>query len=237
MLIWTPDTVRFQKDAAEYGSYHQTLAAHIAAYLPPAAQVCDAGCGLGYLSRALALHCARVIAIDREPLALAVLRVQTPPNVEVCEDDIFALPDTQHYDAMVFCFFGSMEETLLLAGKHCRGKVIVIKRGWSHHRFSFREEPLQKYTSDETEQFLRKRGIPFTREDLTLDMGQPFRSEHDAVRFFEVYGRRNGQPAIFFENIEGRLQKTGSSAFPYYLPQEKPLGIFVFDAADIPRPN
>ena len=41
MLIWTPDTVRFQKDAAEYGSYHQTLAAHIAAYLPPAAQVCD----------------------------------------------------------------------------------------------------------------------------------------------------------------------------------------------------
>lgn len=234
MLVWTPDTVRFQKDAAEYGNYHQTLAAHIAAYFPPAAQVCDAGCGLGFLSRALALHCARVTAIDREPLALDVLRVQTPPNVEVCEGDIFALPDTQHFDAMVFCFFGSMEETLLLSQKHCRGNVIVIKRGWSHHRFSFREEPLQKYTSDETEQFLRKRGIPFTREDLTLDMGQPFRSENDAVRFFEVYGRRNGQSAIFFENIEGRLKKTENPAFPYYLPQEKPLGIFVFDAADIP---
>ncbi|MDO4812886.1 MAG: class I SAM-dependent methyltransferase [Eubacteriales bacterium] len=233
MLIWTPDTVRFQKDAAEYGSYHQSLAAHVAAYLPPDARICDAGCGLGFLSRALAPHCAHVTAVDSEPLALDVLRKDTPENVEVFEGDVFMLSPDKHFDAMVFCFFGNMEETLLLAKKHCRGKVIVIKRSWSHHRFSLSQEPLQKYTSDETEQFLRTRGISFTRENLTLDMGQPLRSKEDAVRFFTVYNRGNEPSVISFKNIEGRLQKTDDPVFPYYLPQEKPLGIFSFDAADI----
>lgn len=234
MLIWTPDTVRFQKDAAEYGTYHQTLAAHIAAYLPPDARVCDAGCGLGFLSRSLAPHCAHVTAIDSSSLALSVLRTQTPPNIEICEADLFTLADARRFDAMVFCFFGNMEDTFLLAKKHCRGKVIVIKRSWSRHRFSLGQEPLQKYTSDETELFLRTRGVPFSREDLTLDMGQPLRSKEDAVRFFTVYDRGNEPRAISFENIENRLQKTDSPVFPYYLPQEKPLGIFSFDAADIP---
>lgn len=234
MLIWTQDTVRFQKDAAEYGSYPQTLAAHISAFLPSNATICDAGCGLGYLSRALAPCCKHITAIDRSTLALSVLREKTPPNVTVCEGDIFTLPDTQRYDAMIFCFFGDMEETLLLAKKHCRGKVIVVKRGWSHHRFSLGHEPLQRNTSNETEQFLCTRGIPFTREDLTLDLGQPFRSKEDAVRFFETYRRGDQQIAISFENIESRLQKTKNPVFPYYYPQEKPLGIFVFDAADIP---
>ena len=233
MLIWTQDTVRFQKDAAEYGRYPQALASHIAAFLPPNATVCDAGCGLGYLSRALAPFCRHITAIDSSTLALSVLRGKTPSNVTVCEGDLFTLPDTQHYDAMIFCFFGDMEETLLLAKKHCRGKVIVVKRGWSHHRFSLGHEPLQRYTSDETELFLRTRGIPFMREDLTLDLGQPLRSKEDAVRFFELYSHGGEQSVISFENIESKLERTESSVFPYYYPQEKPLGIFSFNAADI----
>ena len=230
MLVWTPDTVRFQRDAARYGTYHKTLAKHLAAYLPPDVHVCDAGCGLGYLSRALALYCKRVTAIDSSALALAVLREDTPENVEICEGDIFTLSPAERYDAMVFCFFAAMDDALLLAKKHCRGKVIVIKRGWTQHRFSLSQEPLQKYTSDETEQYLRARGIPFSREDLTLDMGQPFRSQEDAVRFFAAYGNE----AVTFSDIEARLEKADDASFPYYLPQEKPLGIFIFDAKDIP---
>ena len=230
MLVWTPDTVRFQRDAAQYGTYHKTLAAHLAAHLPPDPHVCDAGCGLGYLSRALAPYCKRVTAVDSDALALDVLREDTPKNVEICEGDIFTLSPAEQYDAMIFCFFATMDDALLLAKKHCRGKVIVVKRGWSHHRFSLSQEPLQKYTSEEAEQYLRTRGIPFSREDLTLDMGQPFRSKADAVRFFAAYGNE----AVTFSDVEARLVKTGDAAFPYYLPQEKPLGIFIFDAKEIP---
>ena len=230
MLVWTPDTVRFQRDAAQYGTYHKTLAKHLAAYLPPDAHVCDAGCGLGYLSRALAPYCKRITAIDSEALALDVLREDTPENVNVFEGDLFTLSPDRRFDAMVFCFFGTMDETLLLAKRHCRGKIIVVKRGWTQHRFSLAPTPVQRDTSSETEQYLRTRGIPFLREDLTLDMGQPLRSGEDAVRFFEAYGNE----AVTFSDIEARLVKTDSAAFPYYLPQEKPLGIFIFDAKDVP---
>ena len=233
MLVWTPDTVRFQRDAAQYGSYHQTLAKHLAAHLPPDAHICDAGCGLGYLSRALAPFCKRVTAIDSSAMALAVLRENTPKNVEIREGDIFTLSPDAQYDAMVFSFFGTMDETLLLARKHCRGKVILVKRGWTQHRFSLAPAPVQRYTSSETEQYLRVRGIPFAHETLLLDMGQPFRSKEDAVRFFSAYGQAGESSVISFENIASRLQKTDNSVFPYYLPQEKPLGIFSFDAADI----
>ena len=163
-------------------------------------------------------------------MALAVLREDTPKNVEICEGDIFTLSPAEQYDAMVFCFFAAMDDALLLSKKHCRGKVILVKRGWTQHRFSLSREPLQKYTGDEAQQYLRTRGVPFVRADLTLDMGQPFRSKEDAVRFFEAYGNE----AVTFSDLEARLTKTNDAAFPYYLPQEKPLGIFIFDAKDIP---
>lgn len=230
MLVWTPDTVRFQRDAAQYGTYHKTLAAHIAAYLPPDAHVCDAGCGLGELSRALAPYCKRITAIDSCALALDVLREDTPENVEVQEADMFMLPPTEQFDAMVFCFFAAMDDTLLLAKKHCCGKVIVVKRGWTQHRFSPQGASARRDACEDAEQYLRTRGIPFLREDLTLDMGQPFRSKEDAVRFFEAYGNE----AVTFSDVKAWLVKTGSALFPYYLPQEKPLGIFIFDAKDVP---
>ena len=230
MLIWTPDTVLFQRDAAQYGSYHKTLAAHLAAYLPPDAHVCDAGCGLGYLACALAPYCKRVTAVDSDTLALAVLREDTPKNVEVCEGDMFTLSPTERYDAMIFCFFAAMDDTLLLAKKHCRGKVIVVKRGWTQHRFSPQDESVRRDACEEAEQYLRTRGIPFLHETLTLDMGQPFRSREDAVRFFAAYGNAS----VDFSDVEARLVKTGNAVFPYYLPQEKPLGIFIFDAKEIP---
>ena len=230
MLVWTPDTVRFRRDAAQYGTYHKTLANHLAAYLPPDAHVCDAGCGLGDLSRALAPYCKRVTAIDSSALALAVLREDTPENVEICEGDIFTLPPAERYDAMVFCFFAAMDDALLLSKKHCRGKVILVKRGWTQHRFSLQDESARRDACEEAERYLRTRGIPFLREDLTLDVGQPFRSQEDAMRFFSAYGNET----VTFSDIEARLVKTLDAVFPYYLPQEKPLGIFIFDAKDVP---
>ncbi len=230
MLVWTPDTVRFRRDAAQYGTYHKTLAAHLAAYLPSDAHVCDAGCGLGDLSRTLAPYCKRVTAIDSSALALAVLREGAPENVEIREGDIFTLSPAERYDAMVFCFFAAMDDALLLAKKHCRGKVILVKRGWTQHRFSPQNESVRRDACAEASQYLRTRGIPFLREELTLDMGQPLRSKADAVRFFEAYGNET----VTFSDIEVRLVKTDDAAFPYYLPQEKPLGIFIFDAKEIP---
>ena len=92
MFRWEPDMVRFMKDASEYGDYHARLAARIAAHLPAGAHVCDAGCGLGYLSRALAPLCGRVTALDISENALAVARAlaRPLPNMAVVRADMEA---------------------------------------------------------------------------------------------------------------------------------------------------
>ena len=83
MYRWTPETVQYMKDASEYGSYHRELAARITPYLTKESRVCDAGCGLGYLTMALAPFVKQVTAVDISAEAL--------PNVTVRCGDIAAL--------------------------------------------------------------------------------------------------------------------------------------------------
>ena len=64
MFRWTDDMVRFMRDAAGFGSYQTELAGWICSQIPQARHVCDAGCGLGYLSLALAPHVRHVTAAE-----------------------------------------------------------------------------------------------------------------------------------------------------------------------------
>lgn len=237
MFRWEPDMVRFMKDASEYGDYHARLAARIAAHLPAGAHVCDAGCGLGYLSRALAPLCGRVTALDISENALAVARAlaRPLPNMAVVRADMEAFAPAEPFDAMVFCFFGRTEEILRFASRACRGRVAVVKKNWAHHRFSLTKKPLRHSTLAEMETFLAARGVPFQSERFTLEFGQPLRSEADAVRFFRLYSRDERPEDIAFADIAPRLLRRDDPAFPLYLPERKRLGLIVFDAADIPK--
>lgn len=236
MFRWEPDMVRFMRDASGYGDYHALLAGRIARRLPPGARVCDAGCGLGYLTRALAPLCGHVTALDLSENALAVAREITAPlkNVSVvCADMDTYVPEAP-FDAMVFCFFGRTEEILRFAGRACRGRVIVVKKNWTHHRFTLGQKPLMHSTLSEMEAFLSGIGVPFESETLTLEFGQPLRSEADAVRFFRLYSRDERAETITLADIEPRLERRDDPTFPLYLPEQKRLGILSFDAGTIP---
>ena len=74
MFRWNEDMIRFLRDASEQSDYHRLLAEYLAGRLPADAHVCDAGCGLGYLSLRLAPYCRRVTAVDVCEETLAVLR-------------------------------------------------------------------------------------------------------------------------------------------------------------------
>ena len=52
----------------------QQLTALLLPYLKPTDHICDAGCGLGYLSLALSSHAAHITAAERDAAALSVLR-------------------------------------------------------------------------------------------------------------------------------------------------------------------
>ena len=235
MFEWTPDMVRFMRDASEYGGYHEALARKIAAHLPPQAHVCDAGCGLGYLSLALAQLVGQVTAVDIAQQAIAVLQnrvaISGIGNIQAVRADIKDYLPQKKYDAMVLCFFGSVCETLRIAKAQCSGTVVMIKRDWTGHRFST-EHMEARHTIADAQTQLTDLGIPYLSERFVLRMDQPFRSFEDAEAFFRVYGR--GALKFSCTELVSRLVAQEDCEFPYRYPMENHLGMLVLRAGDIP---
>lgn len=235
MFVWDEDKVRFMRDASAYreGRFHAQLAARVAKHLPEAARVCDAGCGLGHLSRALLPYCRSVTALDVSARAADEARALLAPyeNAEtVCADLRTYCPQTPH-DAAVFCFFGSGREIARFTRRTGTRCGIAVKKLRTDHRFSLGEDRPRRGAMPEAEAFFSENGIPFLKESFTLEFGQPLRSEADAVRFFSLYSGK----AVSFSEIAPRLMETGDPRFPLYLPDPLPIGLLFFLGADVPE--
>ena len=64
MFRWTDDMIRYMADAGRQTDFHRRLTAELLPYLSSQDRVCDAGCGLGFLSLALAPHVRHVTAAE-----------------------------------------------------------------------------------------------------------------------------------------------------------------------------
>lgn len=233
IVLWTPDMVRFMADAIRVNGSCAAMAAALSQVLPPGARVCDAGCGLGGLSLALAHYCGAVVAADLSAEAIRHLEAQPlPPNVEPRRCDVLADTPEEPYDAMVFCFFGRTDEILSAARRQCTGTVAVLKRCGRGHRFSRgKDRPRQGF--EELCRALKEKGIPYQSRVLKLDMGQPFRSLEDAAVFFRTHSRDD--PAeLTPEALQSRLQRRDDPEFPWYFPVNEPIGLLWFQACEIP---
>lgn len=228
MFEWRPDMIHFMRDASEYGDYNERLAELIAPYLPKNAQVCDAGCGLGYLSLALSRYAARVTAVDIRADALTVLRENLEKrgvnNISIRLGSVPDAPPKTPYDAMVFCFYGGGDEVLDIARRQCRGSVIMLKRNYATHRFSIGEYPLGADSLAAAKQRLEELGVAYESRELSLELGQPFRTMAEAESFFRLYSRDEDKSAITPEFLQTRLVETGREDFPLYLPHKREIG-------------
>ena len=237
MQLWEKDMVRFMRDASEYSTYNQELVKRLSPYLNKNMHVCDAGCGLGYLSLALAPHVATVTGVERHPDASAVLaensrRLGLDNVIPRCGPIETTLPETP-YDAMVFCFFGGIDEILTISKAQCRGRVIIITRNYTTHRFSVGEHKTGSYGRRTSHDALEKLGIPFDETILSLEFGQPFRSFEDARRFYETYSKDADKTVITDEFLKEKLV-AGEGDFPYYMPHRREVAILTFESKDIP---
>lgn len=235
MLNWNEETVRYLRDASEWGDYHARLAEWMAPHLHKSDHLCDAGCGLGYLTLALSNYVNHITAVDSSEIALSVLRekAKSRKNIRVVADNIFNFTDVEAYDAMVFCFFGKIEEIAKLAKERCRGTVFVFKRNYVNHRFSVGACAAGKDSLANTVSWLREKNVPFAVDTLSLEMGQPLRDREDGRRFFSIYNQSDQNISDSF--LRSRLIETGRSDFPLYLPQERQVGCLRFQAADLPQ--
>lgn len=228
MQLWTPDSVRFMRDASEYGDYYPRLVSEILPFLPKSGHICDAGCGLGYLASELAKHCEKVTGIDRSAAAISEMNRRNSRAHGICTD-IFEY--SEPFDAMVFCYFGRTGEILRLAERLCAGTVVVIKRDCGEHTFSLGRVEHKKHTVEYTLQDFAVRGIPYVGKKLSLEMGQPFRSLSDAVAFYRLYDKSGVE--ITEKRVAERLISTEREDFPLYLPSKRQMELVVFSAKDI----
>ena len=232
MFAWTPESIGFSAAAGEHTDYYPALAARLLPYLTGAGHICDAGCGLGYLSRALAAHIPHITAIDCDPAALAVLQEHCPRQVTpLCADVLTHIPPAP-YDAMVFCFFGHIAQILPLAARHCRGKALILARNYAQHRFSAAEHPIGGHSYASYVRYLEHCGIPYTQEVFSLECGQPLRSQEEARRFFTLY-RQPGDPPVTDDFLRSRLTSADDREFPLYAGQEREIGLLCLEADTI----
>lgn len=233
MFIWTEDMIRFMQAADRKSDYYRQLTQILLPKLKGCRTLCDAGCGLGALSAALSPYFDSITAADVSDAALAVLRetirAQDIRNITPRQVDLRTSDDTARYDAMVFCFFGSLAEILPAARRQCAKTLVIIKKNYALHRFSLTRQPLRGETAPAACDALRAMGVPFTFDAQELEHGQPFASPDEAMRFFRIYSKDEAPGAITPAAVLPRLQQTQDAEFPYYLPQRKKLGIITID--------
>ena len=228
MFSWSADTVRFMADACRRTDFHEKLTALLLPYLKPTDHICDAGCGLGYLSLALSPHAARVTAAERDAAALSVLRQELDArgitNVTPLCADVLAYTPPVPFDAMVFCFFGSMEEILSAARAQCCGTVLAVVRDDARHRFSGAPRGDSRHGFRRACAVLDERAIPYTAHRAALRFPQPLRTRDDARAFLSLYGGGEAQMS--------NLVSTGDPDFPWQLPGVRRFGMIAFSTEE-----
>lgn len=226
MFEWTEERVSFMADACERTDFHEKLAALLSPYLQKTDSICDAGCGLGYLSLALSPLVGHVTAAERDDRALDVLRRQLARrhicNVTPLCTDVLAYTPSEPFDAMVFCFFGGMEEIVAAARRQCRGTVLAIVRDDTCHRFSGAPREPGRHSFESACGYLERQGIPYTSRRMALDFPQPLRTREDARRFMALYGRGDAAEAL-----PTSLVSTGDPEFPWQLPGVRRFGMII----------
>ena len=235
-MIWTEESAALLSRAYQHGAAVRVLGDWIAPKLKKEARVCDVGCGVGALALELARRGFGVTALDICDVPLKQLLKSEDAalaRVDVlCTDAITHTPDVP-YDAMVFCFFGGMEQCLNMARRCCLGDVFYISRDYDAHRFSVNRHPVRYSGYREARALLDMLGIPYEAAESALDMGQPFADLDEARRFFSLYSRDD--PALITDAfLEGRLVPAKDKEYPLYLPNMRRIGMLRFSVKDIP---
>lgn len=232
MQRWSEDTIRFMEDASVYGNYHKELTDILLPYLPTHGHVCDAGCGLGHLALELSKVCSKVTAVDASANALKGLMArELPHNLSVLHGDVFAME--KNYDAMVFCYFGKTDEILRLAEAGRTDRIIVVRRDCGAHSFSSTPVLRGNHGIDSLKERLEERKIPYFSQNISLELGQPFRSFEDALHFFRLYNKSD-RP-ISENKLKEKLIPTEKNPYCLYYPSMRDMELIVFDTIFMER--
>ena len=224
MYPWTEERIVWYQRAVAFTGFDRALADLAIGAPKPGEEVCDLGCGTGYLALELARRGCRVTAVDRAGVCLDYLRAEAArrgltDRLTAVEADWHDLPAGAAWDTVVMAFAGKPDLELGGYLALCRRRlVLVTKASLQSHVRGEGVPPLYRRDGDELARALDLRGLTFTRQAACLDFGQPLRSREEAEAYLAAYGAEGDALA--------RLEETGDPAFPLYLPNRKEMEIF-----------
>lgn len=208
---WTAQKLEWYERAAQCSDFHERLSAEIASLIPTDKSILEVGCGLGYMTKALASMGYDVFGIDNDDAAIG--KALELSCTEGGKTPLFAVEDyrtsKRKADVVLAVFCGRIdEEGLGYFERLANERIIYIV---SKHRFN----NLKKDRSLGICKYLDQSGYCFTHKELTLRFDQPFVSLEDASQFFGV------------QHGNDKLKATPSSGpYPYVFENEKRMTFF-----------
>lgn len=236
MFLWKRRMAEFMSQAYEYNKSHHSFVNAIKAQINHDDIICDAGCGLGYISLALSPYCSQIHAVDLQDKPLKILKdnivKKEIKNILVKQEDIHNMTLNEIYDKMIFSFFGSIEEALSIGKEHCSGQIILLKNDARHHSMSVEKRAYKGPSFEKAKKYLEEHQIPYQVKRIKTEMGQPFRSIEDAVYFFNLYNR-NPQKEIKEEDVIELLDPIDHPEYVYFYSVKKDIAIITVESYNL----
>lgn len=227
-IVWNEQSVRWFHNASEYTGYNKKLAEILLSYITRRESLCDLGCGAGLIDFELAKHIGRVTCVDISPVAVRAVERHARrlglDNIAALCMDASALEGK--WDTVLALFHGGQDvfaKYFQLAGE----QLILAAHGTLTGSFAPEGHKVVKcFDVSGVKEYLDGQGIQYSLQELTLEYGQPLTDLRDAEAFVTAYATPMSKSELD-AYLEERLEKTGDGKFPYYLPNQKKLGLFV----------
>ena len=227
-IVWNEQSIRWFHNASEYTGYHKRLAEILLRHISQGGSLCDIGCGAGLIDFELAPYLARLTCVDISPEAIGAVERHARRlglnNISTLCMDASGLEG--EWDTVMALFHGG--ENVISKYFHlAKEQLILAAHGTLQGNFAPDGRKVTKcFDVRGIQDYLDRQGIRYSLQQLTLEYGQPLTDLSDAEAFVTAYSLPMEKSELD-AYLHRRLEKTGDDKFPYYLSNQKKLGLFV----------
>jgi len=227
--MWTDKKIAWYERAVSESPFLQNLADRIVPLINRNETIGELGCGTGGMSLELSRRGYDVTAVDIDRLAVEHLiscarKSMTP--VKVYHGDWTSAVENYTWDTVLMCFAGNIKSEIDLFMRGCRKQLLYVTQEPCQEHICFRSVSgeLSEYRLYESQMrsLLESKGYSYTMTDAELELGQPFRSEKEAVDYMILYGKPEEQ----IEHALKSLVRRTDAQYPLYLPKNKKIKIY-----------
>lgn len=227
-IVWNDQTVRWFQHASEFTGYHRKLSEMILEQIPNGGTLCDVGCGAGLIDFELSPYFKEITCVDISQEAVNAVKKEAKSrdisNISsLCID---GQELEEQWDVVMALFHGGprvLERYFHLA----KDVFVLATHGTLVGNFGPQSHKVRKcFDVAGTKEILDAKGIKYKLLELSLEYGQPLCDLQEAEAFVETYTMPM-EKSEMDAYLKEHLQHTEDNRFPYYLPNEKRIGLFI----------